>query len=100
MLTPPTVTDTELPALSTQVPVDDSFCPSAARMEGLEAESTPDKVSLQVKLIVTLPLFHPAEFGEGDALPTMVGVVRSMLILLDVVEAEFPATSRHVPVTD
>ena len=100
MLTLPTVTDAEFPALSMQVPVDASFWPSAERIEGLDAESTPDKVSVQVKLMVTLPLFQPLELGEGDAVPVMVGAVRSMLILLDVVEAEFPATSRHVPVTD
>jgi len=68
-------------------------------MKGLEDESTPDRVSLQAKLTVTLPLFHPLVLGEGDALPVIVGVVRSMLILLEVVDAEFPATSKHVPVT-
>ncbi len=89
----------ELPAKSTQVPVTVWFRPSP-RVVGDERLFTPDRMSVHVKLTVTGPLFQPWLLGGTDLVLEMVGVVRSMLILLDVVEAEFPATSRHVPVTD
>ena len=100
ILIPPTVTETELPALSRQVPVADSPCPSAESNWGLEDESTPESASLHAKLTATLTLFQPLELGVGDALPVMIGLVRSMFTLFTVADAEFPAMSRHVPVTD
>ena len=100
MLIPPTVTEAELPALSVQFPVADSPRPSVDRIDGLEKEATPESASLQEKVTVTLPLFQPLALAEGDAVPVMIGRVRSMLILLTTVETEFPALSRQVPVTD
>ncbi len=100
ILIPPTVTEAELPALSRQDPVADSPCPSAESTWGLEDESTPESASLHVKLTATLTLFHPLVFGEGDALPVMIGRVRSMLTLPTVADEEFPARSRQLPMTD
>ena len=93
MLTPPTVTDAELPALSTQEPVLDWLVPSVEIVCGLAGPvDTPERVSVQLKVTVTSPLFHPDEFGEGEAEPDITGGVSSILI---VSEMEFvsPAPS-------
>ncbi len=100
MLIPETVAEAVFPALSVQLPVADWPWTSANRIDGLEKVSTADSVSLQVKLMVTLPLFHPLVLADGEALPVMVGSVRSMLMLVWDVLAEFPAESKQVPVTD
>src|SRR5713226_7715474 len=89
----------ELPARSRHVPATVWLNPSP-RVVGDETLNTPDRGSAHAKLTVTGVLFQPFPFGSTDLELVMVGVVRSMLILLAVVEAEFPATSRHVPVTD
>ena len=55
---------------------------------------------MQVKLIVTLPLFQPEVFADGDAVPVTVGGVRSTFMLDCEELAELPALSRQTPVTD
>jgi hypothetical protein len=50
--------------------------------------------------MVTFPLFQPFALGEGDALPVMLGNVKSMLMPVWDELAELPALSRQTPVTD
>ena len=45
-------------------------------------------------------LFQPFPLALGDREPATTGGVRSMLTDPTVVNAEFPALSAHVPVTD
>jgi len=53
-------------------------------------------VSEQLKLIVTLVLFHPAALGAGTGVAVMVGGVLSILRTTAAL-AEFPALSVAVP---
>ncbi len=99
MLTPVSVVLAELPARSTHAPGTDWFAPSPRVVEDVTAD-TPDKASLHVKLTVTGPLFQPFELGGTDLELVMIGCVRSTLILVWELLAEFPALSMHVPVTD
>ena len=59
-------------------------------------EATPDKLSVQLKVAVTLVLFHPAAFGAGVSVVAIVGGVLSMPRLTDVLVA-FAALSTAVP---
>ena len=55
---------------------------------------------MQEKLTVTGLSFQPLELGGIDLELAMPGCVRSMLMLPTVEEAELPAWSIQVPVTD
>ncbi len=66
----------------------------------MECEATPDSESVHVKLTVTVLLFQPLAFAEGDLEPVMVGGVLSMLMLITVAEALFPALSAQIPASD
>jgi hypothetical protein len=59
---------------------------------GEEQTVTPDTASAQVKLTVTLLLFHPAAFGAGVMMGVTVGGVRSIFSVV-VVLADCPAAS-------
>ncbi len=100
MLIAPTVDEAVFPASSVQVPVTDWDVPSVLSMLGLDEELIPERASVQVKLTVTGPLFQPFELGPGLLEPETVGGVRSMLIPVTVVDAEFPALSVQLPVAD
>jgi len=59
-------------------------------------ETTPDKLSVQLKVALTLVLFHPAAFGAGERVVAIVGGVLSMLTVREV-DAVLPALSTAVP---
>jgi len=59
-------------------------------------ETTPDKLSVQLKVALTLVLFHPAAFGTGESVVAIVGGVLSMLTVREV-DAVLPALSTAVP---
>jgi len=42
------------------------LAPSVVTVTGAGQFATPEMASLQVKLTVTLELFHPAAFGAGE----------------------------------
>jgi len=67
---------------------------------GPEKVFTPERPSVQEKLTVTGLSFQPFALGGIDLELVMLGRVRSMLILPTVAEAELPAWSIQVPVTD
>src|SRR5580765_5785094 len=62
-------------------------------------DSTPDKPSVAEKLTVTLELFQPCAFAEGDAAAEATGAVLSMLMPETLAEAEFPARSVQLRLT-
>ena len=64
-------------------------------------EAIPETVSVPVKVTITSVLFQLLALGSGDFVALAVGFVRSVLIVT-VVEPEFPARSVHVlvPVCD
>ncbi len=66
----------------------------------LETPKTPDRASVQLKLIVTGTLFHPFVLGGTDLDAVTIGGVTSMLMLPTAVDAELPPWSMQVPVTD
>ncbi len=72
-------------------------CP---KVVGEERLNTPDSESVHAKLTVTGLLFQPWLLGATDRVLEILGSVRSILTLLTVEDAEFPATSRQDPVTD
>src|SRR5215471_2331414 len=80
------------PAMSVACPETFWLWPSLATVCWPEQLATPDRLSTQLKLTVTLLLFHPAPLGAGAAVAVMVGGVLSMLktVLTGVV---FPAWS-------
>ncbi len=45
--------------------------------------ATPESASVQLNVTVTLPLFHPKEFGDGDLEPVITGGVLSILIVTE-----------------
>lgn len=69
------------------------------RRAGELQDATPESASPQVKVTVTLPLFHPLALGAGLAEPVIVGGVRSMLTGPTAADAKLPALSVQVPVT-
>ena len=69
-------------------------------MTGLVTLATPDRASVQVKVTVTGPKLPPKMSGGGLRWPVMVGLARSMLILLSVTLPVLPARSTQVPVMD
>ena len=88
------------PALSVQVPVPDVW-------SSLHSSPSSRRYSYQAligavaeKLTVTSVLFQPYVFAAGNAFATAVGAVRSILIPVTVVDAEFPAASVQVPPAD
>jgi len=89
----------EFPALSRQLPVTDWPEPSP-RVVGGVTLNTPDKLSVQVKLTVTVTLFQPLRFGPIDLELVIAGGVLSMFIPVTEAEATFPALSVHVPAVD
>ncbi len=70
------------------------------RRAGELQDATPESASSQVKVTVTFPLFHPLALGLGLAEPVIMGGVRSMLTGPTMADAELPALSEQVPVTD
>jgi len=86
------------PALSVAVPGRPWFAPSVLTNAVAGHEATPDKLSAQLNDAVTLVLFQPAAFGNGESAVVIVGGVLSMLTVLEVL-AVFPATSTAVPET-
>ncbi len=67
---------------------------------GLTGEtSTPDRLSVHVKVTETSALFQPLALGPGVLDPMIRGEVLSILILPDARETEFPALSAQLPVT-
>ena len=94
------VAEAEFPARSVQVPPTDCPTPSLASrvsLGGLPADS-PERLSEQAKLTVTLVWFHPFELAAGTREAVIVGGVLSMFIPNTVTEAELPATSTTVAV--
>ena len=84
--------EAELPATSRHVPVTD-WPPSSPRVLGDEKLDTPDKLSEQAKLTVTVTLYQPFTFGREDLELVITGEVLSMLTPPTVKEAELPALS-------
>jgi hypothetical protein len=87
-----TVTDAValFPARSTAVPGTSRAAVSVVTVTGGLQLAIPLVPSEQEKLIVGLELFHPAAFGAGVTLPTMLGGVLSSLTVADTV-AVLPA---------
>ena len=67
-----------LPATSVAVPLAVCPAPSCVKVTGEAQLATPDKVSEQLKLTVTLELFQPNELATGTRLAVMTGGVLSM----------------------
>src|SRR4051794_21467561 len=91
-----------LPALSTTDALAVRLLPSLEIVlsPGVVAGSTPERSSLAVQWIATLPLYHPLALGLVVAAPDRPGPTRSMLMPLTLVEAELPATSETLPEAD
>jgi hypothetical protein len=90
-----------LPALSMHVPDDDVWAaPSLLTVTGLEQLSIPERESSPLKVTATLVLFQPLAFGTGEAATAAVGTVLSIFMPLTVADAEFPARSWQVLLTD
>src|SRR5579864_833310 len=87
-----TVVGVLFPALSTAVPGIGCFRPSVVTWTGAVQLAMPDSASVQVNVTVTAVLFHPAAFGGGSTWPMIVGGLRSMLTVGDLL-VEFPAAS-------
>jgi hypothetical protein len=72
------------PALSVQVPDgEDCPAPSVFTTTGAAQVSRPERLSVPVNVIVTLPLFQLFPFGRGSALATTAGGVLSILIVTE-----------------
>jgi hypothetical protein len=84
------------PAASTACPQVDWLAPSAVTSTGEGHVCTPDPASEQVKAIVTLELFHPAEFGAGVAEAVMAGAMESVLNVSEIATAGLPERSATV----
>jgi hypothetical protein len=89
----------EFPALSVQVPVADWPAPSLREVGG-GLLNTPDKLSEQAKLTITVTLYQLLEFGLDERELVSVGGVLSMLIPDTVADFALPALSVHVPLAD
>ncbi len=79
-----------LPARSKHVPVADWPAASPSVVEG-ETLNTPESTSVHAKLTVTATLFQPLALGCTDLLLVTIGLVRSTLMLVSEMLAEFPA---------
>jgi hypothetical protein len=55
--------------------------------------------AVQAKFTVTLPVFHPVEFGVGEVVALSVGSTTACMFTVTLVEAELPALSVAVPLT-
>src|SRR5215469_14139772 len=84
------------PATSIAPPVAICAAPSFVKVTGEAQLATPDKVSEQVKLTVTLELFQPNEFAAGTRPEVITGGVLSMLRTTEAVVV-LPALSSAVP---
>ena len=95
-----TVTVTVSPALLTAVPVTLWLAPCVVTVTGGEQVFTPDTESLQVKVTVTLVLFHPAAFGGGFCVAVMVGGggVVTVAVVVAVPVAFRPSVTERVTV--
>src|SRR6185437_3651092 len=91
MLIPLTVVLALLPAASVAVPVMLWLLPSP-RVTGAGQTSTPERVSAQVKVTVTLPLYQPPALAVRFRAALIVGGVLSMLMNATSL-ALFPALS-------
>jgi len=81
------------PAASTACPQVGWFVPSVVTTTGEGHDCTPDPLSAQTKVTVTLELFHPAEFGAGAAEAVIVGARVSVVKACEMAAAEFPDRS-------
>src|SRR5689334_19963579 len=84
MLTGELVALAALPALSDTEADTVTLLPAVEMVlsPGTVAGSTPDRSSVAVQWMVTLPLYQPFVFGEVVGVPVRVGVTRSMLMPL------------------
>jgi hypothetical protein len=73
----------EFPALSVDVPLNDSFSPAVVTCTGEGQAAIPDRESEQVKLIVAGAVTTPLAFGAGVAEAVITGAVLSMLTLVE-----------------
>jgi hypothetical protein len=92
-----TFTVVVLPATSVAVPVIVWFAPCVLSVCGAEHPANGAVPGAQANVTTTLELFHPAEFGAGETLNTMVGGVFPMLRMTLAVLV-LPAASVTVPV--
>src|SRR5919202_1288134 len=99
-----TVVDALLPATSEQLPDADWFAPSFESVTGPLELATPDVSSVQTNETVTAWLVQsPLVYAFPSAVfatATRCGAALSMLMFATVADAEFPARSLTVPVTD
>src|ERR1700722_1025575 len=96
MLTVAHASSEEFPAASTACPQRDWFAPSVATATGGGQVLTPDPLSKQVNVTVTLVLFHPAAFGRGKTETAIVGTVVSVVNVCETTLLELPARSKTV----
>src|SRR5687768_4989233 len=80
-----------LPAASVAVPTTNWPAPSLLNSVSPTQEATPDRLSSQVKLTLTAPLFQPKPFATGRRLPSMDGAVASSLMVTETGPTEPPA---------
>src|SRR5436190_7100323 len=85
--------DALLLALSTAVPGAAWFLPSAVLVWGPLQLATPERLSLQVNITVTLVLFQPLALAAGAWLWLMVGEVLSILTCAVFAASTLPALS-------
>src|SRR5579859_1501076 len=84
------------PATSVLLPVASCPLPSLVNANGEAQVATPESVSAQVKLTVTLVLFQPNDVGWGVSVAVIEGGVLSILSVTAVL-ALLPALSVAVP---
>src|SRR5579864_9285588 len=81
------------PAISVAWPEIFWFCPSEATNCGVGHLATPDKLSVQLKVTVTLALFQPAPLGDGAAVAVTTGGVLSIFSVVVETAEVLPAWS-------
>ena len=88
-----TVSDSELPARSVQVPLTDCPAPWVATTTGGGGvpAAKPEIASEHWKVIVTGELFQLSPFGSGDRMAEMCGAVWSILNATECVVSVLPA---------
>ena len=86
------------PATSVAVPVICCPAPSVVTVTGGLQLATPEPLSVQLKVTVTLLEFHPLAFGAGLMDAVITGGVTS-IFTVSVVDPVFPARSEQLAVT-